>query len=109
MRYIHKNLALGKWQKMPFYQKIGNIASEVKRASNCYGNGDKKNMQLSLERAMELIDLSVLGKIKLENLKELLRLREVLADYYNDKHGYKNDWEQINRYLLTLFLAKGPN
>lgn len=109
MKFIHKNLALGRWQKMPYYLKIGNIASEVNRASNFYKMDDKKNMRLSLERVLELIDLSISNRLRLEDLRETLRLREILADYFNCKPIYKNKWEQINEYLLTLYLTKRLN
>jgi hypothetical protein len=61
---------------------------------------NKKNIAMStnaLYRALELIDLTVLDKKNKNSLKEILRVREALIDYFMGENIYKSSdiiWEK---------------
>lgn len=75
-----------KWQKLSKEEQILNIAAEFSRTKNLLISQNEKLAFGCLERAFELIDLTSndprwRGSI----LKELLRFREVLAEFYIKK------------------------
>lgn len=103
MNYQHKSLAKGKWKELSFFQQMANIGSEVIRAINW----EKKNpeySQMAIDRALELLDLTIIdGKNhKRGRLKELLRLREVLADYFYFDNIYKSSSANWSNYFLAF-------
>lgn len=82
MNLQHQRLASGKWLKLSFLQQMANIGSEVQRTILWK---DKKNAEyshLALFRALELIDLTVADVKNVNRLREILRVRELLVDYF---------------------------
>ena len=105
MSAIHSNLTQGKWNDLPRSRQILNITSELQRA---YKRLDisSKEVRLSIERAFELIDLTIEDTEKwfAGRLKELLRFREVLAEYYLSENINPVEFKK----LLRLFLNFDP-
>lgn len=99
----HKSLAAGQWAQMTFFNQMANIGSEVERAANQRGK-DKKNFALAIERALELIDLTIDDTTETSRLKELCRLREVVADYYFD-NTYRSSLQNWRSYFYPFILA----
>ncbi|MFA5370143.1 MAG: hypothetical protein WC300_05465 [Candidatus Omnitrophota bacterium] len=96
MNILHKGLAAGRWFGMPFAQQMANIGSEVNRAVNWRDKGDEDLSRKVLMRALELIDMSVLSLKQYPGLKELLRVRELLVDFF---HGF-------NKFSLSVLFWK---
>ena len=82
MAYFHTSLTLEKWSSLASPKQILNIASELTRAKHALEKEQTVNMQKSLERALELIDLTVVDSKWRQKRKELLRLREHLGGFY---------------------------
>lgn len=82
MNYQHKELASGRWRELSFLEQMANIASEVERALNWKAKKNNAYCLLAIERALELLDLTTEGIKKFSRLKELIRLREAIADYF---------------------------
>lgn len=106
MNYQHKNLASGRWGKLSFFQQMANIGSEVIRAIN-WQKKNKEYSQMAIDRALELLDLTIADKKNHQRgrLKELLRLREFLVDYFYFDNIYQStsiDWE---KYFLSFNYA----
>ena len=80
MAQQHKQLAAGRWQKFSFLEQMANIGSEAGRAINWKNKGREEYSRLAFERALELLDLTIADPKNKQRLRELLRLREVLAD-----------------------------
>lgn len=87
MAFIHKDLAAGKWQKLSLAEQLGNIGSEVLRASRDKDDGSTKltikNEQLlsgPVERALELFDLTLNDHRWKGRYREIARAREVFCD-----------------------------
>jgi hypothetical protein len=92
----HKSMTPEKWKKFSFCEQMANIGSEVFRAMS-WRKKNQEYSRLSLERALELLDLTleISGSSK-PRLKELARLREVLADYFyfdNEYGSSDKNWE----------------
>ncbi|MEO0107271.1 MAG: hypothetical protein ABIL46_08080 [candidate division WOR-3 bacterium] len=104
MTYQHKELAHGGWFQIPFLEQVAHIGSEVERAISWR----TKNLEYSIkaiERALELIDLTVADKKNISHLKELLRLREVLVDYFYFDNQYGSSDKLWRSYFYPFFYA----
>jgi hypothetical protein len=55
-----------------------------------------------LERALELIDLTLSDKKHTRNMKEIWILRDVVADKYVDGNNFDVTFEAIQEYLLPF-------
>ena len=82
MSYCHKDLASGRWKRMSFVEQMANIGSEVERALNWKSRNNTVYSHQAAERALELLDLTVEGVRGFSRLKELIRVREAIADYF---------------------------
>ncbi|MFC1511515.1 hypothetical protein ACFL5U_03940 [Candidatus Margulisiibacteriota bacterium] len=104
MNITHKDLANGKWQKLSLVEQLANIGSEVERTIKW----QKKNTEYSeraFYRGLELLDLSIADPKNRHRLKELLRLREMLADYFIFDNGYSSTVEQWQKYFYSFNYA----
>jgi len=82
MSVAHKELAGGRWARMPLAEQLANIGSEVSRALNWRKKGNNEYADKAVVRALELLDLSLESAKAYPTLKELARLREALVDYF---------------------------
>ena len=105
---IHKGIMDDdRWIKMPLYTQIGNIGAEVSRLFHWKAKGNEKNAEAALERALELIDLTVYGLQQNHSkaaLHEILRFREVLCDTAGDYGIYGATGEQLTDYCTKYML-----
>mgnify|MGYP000014656009 CR=1 FL=1 len=86
----HKELAQGRWQQMSFCEQMANIGSEVSRALNWRKKGRDDFSKRAVVRALELLDLTVEPIKRYPKLKELLRVRECLVDYFYYDNQYSS-------------------
>lgn len=104
MNYQHRDLASGRWAEMSFASQMGNIGSEVSRAIRWKKKNNKERMNSCVERALELIDLSIdayamKDKQSSAKLKEILRCREELCNYFFDEKDYICEEEKMMHYF----------
>ena len=71
-------------------------------------NNSDKSWQ-AFERALELIDLTVMDKKNLFRLKEIVRTREVFADFLVGDNEYKTTAEMWNKYFNQFAFAARKN
>jgi hypothetical protein len=88
--FQHKKLAQGRWQKLSFFEQMANTGSEIERTISWQKKKNLKYSRLAFERALELLDLTIEDKKNKKKLRELLRLREVLADYFYFENSYRS-------------------
>ncbi len=81
MNYQHKNLASGKWFELTFFEQMANVGSEVERAISWRDKNREYSIK-AIERALELLGLTIENTKNRIHLKELKRLHEVLVDYF---------------------------
>lgn len=103
MAYFHKNLTQEKWNALSKEKQILNIASELMRAKNSLEKKYLDNFQNSLDRALELIDLTINDREKWQggSLRELLRFREYSAGFYQQSRS-TDDFIKLIRILLLF-------
>jgi len=78
----HPSLAAGRWQTFSLMEQLANVGSEVERALNWREKGNLEYSRLALERALELLGLTIGDPRHRSRLKEMTRLREALVDYF---------------------------
>ncbi len=99
MKYIHQKLASGKWQKLSLMLQLANIGSEVHRMIT-WQKKKKEYADLAFERALKLLDLTIEDPKNIKRLKELTRIREILADYYFGENEYNFSSQSWQNYFL---------
>jgi len=72
-----------RWRKLSFFEQMANVGSEIQRTIN-WRERNLQYSKLAFERALELIDLTISDEKNHTRgrLKELLRARELLIDYF---------------------------
>jgi len=104
MAYQHQELALGRWQKLSFFEQMANVGSEVSRAINWRAKS-AADSQLAFERALELLDLTIDDAKNKKRLRELLRVREVMADYFQFDNIYGSTDKSWQNYFYAFNYA----
>jgi hypothetical protein len=96
---------LEKWFQLSSIEQMANIGAEVGRAINWKKKGEKNLSLNALFRALDLIDASVADKKNKNRLKEFLRTREILVDYFVGKNIYQTSESQLEKYFYYFNLA----
>jgi len=107
-----------RWGKLSFFEQMAHIGSEVQRTINWRSKnirsshpiaslGRKKNLEyskLAFEKALYLLDLTISDKKNYSRarLKELLRTRELLVDYFCYENIYKTNDKIWQNYFLAF-------
>jgi hypothetical protein len=78
----HSELAAGRWRSLSLLEQLANTGSEVERALNWAARGNADYSALAVDRALELLDLTIADPKNRGRLKEVTRLREALLDYF---------------------------
>lgn len=104
MNYQHQGLAKGRWQNFSLFEQIANIGSEVERAI-LWREKNKDYAKLAFERALELLDLTITDPKNKLRLKELVRLREVLVDYFVFDNQYLSSDKLWRNYFYPFTYA----
>lgn len=103
MKY-HAPISQEKWSALSTIEQMANIGSEVSRAIHWKGK-DTETMQLAVYRALELLTLSTEDKKNTRGLKEILRVRECIADYFlgDNIYHFTDEWWQ--KYFLEYAIS----
>ena len=97
----HKSLSeSSRWQQMSFAQQMANVGSEVFRAGKWKAKGKADRAQLAADRALELLDFTISASQKSGlPLRELVRLREVLCDFFYGENLFGSTTKSLNKYF----------
>jgi hypothetical protein len=103
--FIHQNLAQGRWFELTLSEQLGNVGSEVGRAVNWGKKGDMQSQSKALDRAFDLLDLTISDPRWHTGRKELCRAREVLLDTFLGKQEYGDTPEKMEKYFYYYALS----
>jgi hypothetical protein len=101
----HRNLTLERWQHFSILEQLANIGAEVGRALSWKSKGEPEKSQRALERGLELFDLTIQDRRWLYRLKEILRMREIVCDYFWGDNQYQSTPESLDKYFLLFAIA----
>jgi hypothetical protein len=113
MKFVHKDLAAGRWREFTFFEQMANTGSEVIRTINYRNKGWAEEASGARDRALELLWLTIDDPRNHTRgrLRELCRLYENLADFLYGDNEYHTDPEKLISYFLAFNyaaqLAKG--
>ena len=108
MAIQHKDLAAGGWQKLSLMEQLGNVGGEINRALN-WREKDANLYEGAINRAFELLDMTIADSRWRSRLKEIIRARELLADAIFGGEEYKTTLEDLNRYFFHFAFAARLN
>ena len=92
-----------RWSTLTLVEQLGNIGSEVGRATKWQGK-DEKSFWGAVGRAMELFDLTQMDKRWKKQRSEIDRAREVFADAVLGGHEYNSFLPDLERYFMQFAL-----
>ncbi len=105
---IHKDAAAGRWYEMSLCEQMGNIGSEIGRATNWQKKGNLEQCNRALDRAFDLFDIT-LDDDRWKNysgrLKEICRARELVADTFWGDKEYGDTAQNLEKYFFQFALA----
>ncbi|MGD9200423.1 MAG: hypothetical protein PVI26_02570 [Chitinispirillia bacterium] len=101
----HKSLAEGRWFTFSLCSQMANIGSEVERAISWGRKGNADYKERAFFRALELIDLTIQDPKNRKRLKEICRVREILADFLYFDNEYNSTEEQWQKYFYSFTYA----
>lgn len=99
MTTLHIDLANGKWFSMTLAEQMGNIGSEIHRLA-LSENRDQKRFDSAMDRALELIDLTLSDPRWKKGYKEIARVREILCDIFFGENQYDTSLEALDDYFF---------
>jgi hypothetical protein len=105
MNFQHRELAAGRWQSLSLVEQLANVGSEVERALNWHQKNNADYSQLALDRALELLDLTITDPRQSRRLRELTRLREALLDYFLGDNQYASTDKSWRNYFYAFGYA----
>jgi len=102
---IHKDLASGRWFEFSLVEQLANVGSDVERTIKWKNSGNEEYSKQAFERALELLDLTVADPKNRRRLKEILRTREALVDYFVYDNQYGSTDELWKKYFFNFNYA----
>lgn len=105
----HQNLAAGRWKTMSFVTQMANVGSEISRAFNWKNKGNHDYSLKAYHRALELLDLTIASAPSLSSVRELLRTREVLNDYFYGSNEFQSSETNLRKYFDHFAYASRRN
>jgi hypothetical protein len=104
MNIYHKDLA-SRWNKFSIFEQMANIGAEVGRAVNWRKKNNEAFSKQAFYRALELLDFSIDDPKNKNSLKEILRMREILVDYFMGDNLYQSTDKNWNKYFYYFNFA----
>lgn len=93
-----------RWSDFSIFEQMANVGAEVGRAIS-WQDKDEERSKNAFYRALELLDLTILDSIHKPRLKEVLRVREVVVDFFSGKNEFKTTGESLNKYFYPFNFA----
>jgi len=100
----HKQLSEGRWFRLSFFEQMANIGSEVERAIS-WKNRNNDYSRKAINRALELLFLSIDDKKNMSRLKELTRIYENIGDYFYGDNVFKSNDLLWQKYFYNFAYA----
>ena len=88
-----------------FPEQLGNVGSEVGRALRAKRQGKAERMWAAIDRALELMDLTIAGATTAAGRRELCRAREVMCDFLVGDNEYGSNATTLDRYFMQFAVA----
>lgn len=104
-KVIHKDLSAGRWFTFSFVEQFANVGSDVERTVQWKKRGNTEYSKQALERALELLDLTISDPKNKARLKEIVRVRDMFADHYMGINEFSFTDEYWQQYFFDFAYA----
>ncbi len=101
MTFLHKDLAAGRWFQLSLVEQLANVGMDIERAIQWKRRKDDESSQSAFFRALDLLDLTIADPKHRKRLREILRARELLIDYF----VYDNEYGSTDELWQSYFFA----
>jgi len=98
-----------RWNRFSLSEQMANIGAEVGRTISWRKKGNKTMSTNAFYRGLELLDLTISDKKNKNSLKEILRVREALVDFFMGENLYKSSDAIWEKYFYYFNLAARLN
>lgn len=98
-----------RWSQFSLVEQMANIGAEVGRTIKWRTKGKAEMSRNAFFRGLELLDLTISDKKNKNSLKEILRIREALVDFFMGENIYKSSDTLWERYFFYFNLAARKN
>ena len=98
-----------RWNHFTLAEQMANIGAEIGRTINLRKKGNTEMSTNALYRGLELLDLTARDKKNKNSLKEILRVREALVDFFIGNNIYKSSNGIWEKYFYYFNLAARKN
>lgn len=103
---LHASLSAGRWYTLTLNEQLGNVGSDVGRAIRAKERCDDVRLQGALERALELLDLTLTDdRWRGPRRREIARAREVVCDFLAGDNDYASTGESLDAYFFAFAAA----
>jgi len=103
---LHASLSAGRWHTLTLNEQLGNVGSDVGRAIQAKARHDDMRFQGALERALELLDLTLTDdRWRGPRRREISRAREVVCDFLVGDNDYSSTGESLDAYFFAFAVA----
>ena len=102
---LHVGLAAGRWRELTLLEQLGNVGSEVGRASRAKALGSEGRFAAAFDRALELFDLTLADDRWAFRRKEIARAREVVCDFLAGDNQYGSTAASLDAYFMGFAVA----
>ena len=102
----HQGLKPERWFQFSLFEQLANVGTDIERAIFWRKNDNPGHSQKAFERALELLNLTIAdSKNKKGTLKELVRTREALIDYFMCDNEYGSTDKAWQDYFFAFNYA----
>ncbi len=100
----HSDPTADRWHALSLPEQMGNVGSEVYRASRWRGQNDV-SFQKACDRTLELLDLTITDLRWARGRRELTRVREVFCDLFFGSNYFRTDAKSFQTYFDQFAVA----
>ncbi len=104
MNTFHGDLAV-RWWGFSIFEQMANVGAEVGRAISWRKKSNLEMSRNAFYRALELVDFTIDDAKNRDSLKEILRMRELLVDYFVGENIYNSSDEGWEKYFYPFNFA----
>jgi hypothetical protein len=105
---LHQGLTSERWFQLSLMEQLANVGMDIERTINWRRKGNQMASDAAFDRAIELLDFTIADPKHFKQggtLKELLVVREALADYFLFDNEYGSSDKLWSNYFYCYNYA----
>lgn len=99
MRVVCEKFTESYWFELSTIEQLVYIGFDVEMAINLRNNGNKKECNSVIDRALELLELAIIDLQNIRRLRELNAIKTALLDDFRGNNEYQSTDESWHKYF----------